>query len=416
MNHRTRSQHLPRAFAPHALGPRAFTLVELITVIAVMAVLITIGVPAFRAALESSNKALSESQFRIGMELARQVAIQNSSRDAAAVFMFEPFAAGGPRMSIVPCIYVGTMLDKSGAAANAPLVERDIFVPVPEMAPVQLPRSWMVRGFAPPGSIDDTTQAFPNGWYERDTDRDLEGLTTPVGNWVFPENAFYKNISITGVGDPSLATEGPHRQSFMVRFKAGSGSVDPSVSRLCLVIDPAPSQTTNANGQLQTWRNLDALFLLYPIDMASDLQRYVKRLLATEDINQDGSVDPTDSDARQLLIGGKSSDTVLCRPVTELSLYREKSLASALGASGGNQVTGTIYGDGSPQVPIKPQIDIGLFPTGASTATIARDTNLWLTGRLKVGTEFVESDAKLFAMDRYLGQGRKLGDEREVTP
>lgn len=395
----------------------AFTLVELITVIAVMAILITIGIPAFRAALASSDKALAESQFRMGLETGRQVAIQNASRDAAAVFMFEP----GGRMSIVPCIYVGTIVDSVGPGGSATLVDRDIFVPVPEISPMQLPGSWMVRGYAPPGSIDDGT-AIINDWYEAEPQRVFQGsaAATLVGNWVFPENAFYKNAS-NSTASAADATEGFHRQSFMVRFQAGTGNVIASDTRLCLVVDPAITSSVDATGTVSDWRLNVPFYANHRIGEATDLQRFVKQRLVMRNFNGDATVDEQDAEDLRLLLGGSSCDMVLCRPLTELALYREKSLASALGARGLNAATGTIYGvSGSPrQVPERPEIDLGLFPAGADASSVALDVNLWITGRLPDpgdASQFLETDAKLFAMDRYLGQGRKLGDDSEVTP
>lgn len=422
-----------RRTAPHHDQPRpparAFTLIELITVIAVMAILITIGVPAFRAAIESSNKALSESQFRIGIESARQLAIQNSSRDSAAVFMYEPFAAGGPKLTIVPCIYAGTMLDykdRTQTSTGDTLEERDIFVPVPEISPVQLPSGWMVRGYAPPGSIDDNdpTRNNRNGWYEETTGRVFEpSAAVPRGNWVFPENAFYLNVENSqGTSPQTLQAQGINRQTFMIRFKAGSGNVDPSDSRLCLVINTAPSQVANATtGAVTKWRDTgaDPVFAdpVNRIDEATDLQRFVRRLLARADLDNSGMVDPADEESLRTLIGDKSCDSILTRPLTELALYREKSLAAALGGSGINRDTGCIYADVTSTQPA-PRIDLNLF-NGLTTADVATRTNLWITGKLLedgTGPAYAESDAKLFAMDRYLGQGRKLGDDREVTP
>jgi prepilin-type N-terminal cleavage/methylation domain-containing protein len=412
----------------HGLASRkAFTLIELITVIAVMGILVAIGIPAFRAALASSNKALSESQFRIGMETARQLAIQNSSRDAAAVFFYEP----GGRLTIVPCLYVGTILDWKDPAQNNPgddLVERDVFVPVPEIAPVQMPRGWVVRGYAGAGTLHDDLPGRDNanGWYEPTPARDFEAGTgnSPLGNWVFPETGFYPNAS--NVDTLTLADapiQGTKRQTFLVRYRAGTGNVDPSESRQCIVIDPAPSQVVNGAGTVSDWRDgLTGVQANYTkIAAAEDRQRVVKQMLTSQNFNADTVVDAADDDARRDFLGNVSSDTVLCHPVTELALYREQSLATALGANGVNAKTGCLYkeilnaNDG-------PEIDTALWSGGApSTDIIARDINLWLTGKLQVGgpgpnNEFIESDAKLFSIDRYLGQGRKLGDDREVTP
>lgn len=396
---------------------KAFTLIELITVIAVMGILVAIGIPAFRAALASSNKALSESQFRIGMETARQLAIQNSSRDAAAVFFYEP----GGRMTIVPCLYVGTILDWKDAAQNSAgdqLVERDVFVPVPEIAPVQMPRGWMVRGYAAAGTLHDDNAANnnANGWYEATPGRvfQVEANGSPVGNWVFPETGFFV----------SAVDQGAKRQSFLVRYRAGSGNVEPSESRQCLVIDPAISQSVDANGAVTDWRaNLTSGYEANyaKIAAAEDRQRVVKQLLALQDFNADGTVDASDDEDRRKVLGDVSSDTVLCHPVTELTLYREVSLAQAIGANGVNPKTGCLYSLPT-TVNDGPEIDTTLWSgTAPSTDLIARDINLWLTGNLQVGgpgpnNEYIESDAKLFSIDRYLGQGRKLGDDREVTP
>lgn len=415
----------------HSLVSRkAFTLIELITVIAVMGILVAIGIPAFKAALASSDKALSDSQFRIGMETARQLAIQNSSRDAAAVFFYEP----GGRMTIVPCLYVGTIVDWKDPAQNSvgdPLIERDVFVPVPEVSPVQLPRGWVVRGYAAAGTLHDVdaSRNNANGWYEPTTERDFEtgNGSSPVGNWVFPETSFYPNARIIpNATNPSpldatqASAQGSKRQSFLVRYRAGSGNVDPSESRQCLVIDPAPSQSVGATGNVQDWRtNATGVFGDYRIDEATDRQRFVKKMLSMQDLDG-GGANQNDDVLRRELLGGSSCDTVLCRPVTELSLYREASLARAIGANGVNGLTGCLY-ELPTTVNDEPAIDLSLFPTGANTATIARDINLWLTGKLQVGgpgpsNEYIESDAKLFSIDRYLGAGRKIGDEREVTP
>lgn len=407
--------------------PGAFTLIELITVIAVMAVLIAIGVPAFRAALASSDKSLAENQFRLGLESARQLAIQNSSRDAAAVFFYEP----GGRLTIVPCIFAGTLVDRvagdQNQTANPRLGTRDVFVPAPEVAPAQLPRGWMVRGFAPAGSL--STTALPTGWYETiDGEREFQADANgePRSNWVFPETGFYATRRSTdNAQGADLASDGADRQSFLVRFRAGTGHVDPSESRLCLVVSPAPSETTNdATGELDNWRLDVPIMAANRIDTAPDLQRYVSRILTAREIDGSAGVDEDDDEARRDLLGDVSSDTVLCRPLTELALYKEQSLASALGARGLNAATGSIYGNerdgpgGDPDFPDAPRIDLSLFPGSAQPGDIARDTNLWMTGLLRTpdNDAYIESDAKLFAIDRYLGQGRKLGDDREATP
>ena len=86
---------------------------------------------------------------------------------------------------------------------------------------------------------------------------------------------------------------------------------------------------------------------------------------------------------------------------------------------GVNGVTGTLYGDPVTGVPAYPRIDRRLFDGNVIPANLPGDINRWITGGLdKFGVPGVKvtTDARIFAIDRYLGQGRKLGDEREVTP
>lgn len=359
-------------------GGGGFTLAELIIVIAIVAILIAIGVPAFSSAIESSQKSLAENQLRVGLASARELAVQSESGDAAAVFVFEP----GGRLSIVPCIQVGTLED--AALPGDPATEtqtRDIFVQVGATKPVQLPRGWMVRGYAPAGTLGSVT-----GWYEDDAHGagvSSRRFDPTRGNWVFPENAFF---------DPTLGDRGQSRQTFMVRFRFGTGAIDFSNLASALVIDLSPEADFRNTGR----------FARYRIDQATDQASYVRRLLAL-------SLEPEEL---QEIIGGRSTDTILVRPVTELALYDERVLASGLGARRLNSATGSLYlpfdatGDhGAPE----PAIDMSLFDAPMSAWELSANIAAWIEGSLVLNGRGVESEARVFTLQRYLGQSQEVG-------
>ena len=130
---------------------RGFTLIELLIVIAIFLLLLAIAVPAFASMLYSSEQSLAENSLRAGLSAAREAAARSpKGRDAVAAFFYEP-ATG--HAQVVVCVSAGTVKDQAANPA-LPLVDREVFAPVAGFAPVQLPRGWTVRGYAPANSID----------------------------------------------------------------------------------------------------------------------------------------------------------------------------------------------------------------------------------------------------------------------
>ncbi|MFN0132137.1 MAG: type II secretion system protein, partial [Phycisphaerales bacterium] len=161
------------------LARRAFTLVELLVVIAIFVLLLAIAVPAFSNMLYSSEQSLADNALRSALTAARDAAARNGpEQDAAAVFTFEPDG----RLSVLTCVRAGVIEDVPPLGARA-TVTREVFVPLAGFLPIQMPRGWMVRGYAPPNSVDD-------GWYE-DTYLNTGPLVVRSGNWVFPETGFF---------------------------------------------------------------------------------------------------------------------------------------------------------------------------------------------------------------------------------
>lgn len=340
-------------------GPlaRAFTLIELLLVISIFVILLLIVVPAFTSMLYSAEESLAQNALRSALSAGRDAAMRSSGDDdGAAVFFFEP----GGRMTVVPCVRVGQLTDLPNGPGT---VVRDVFVPLNLIEPVQLPRNWMARGFAPPGSLDgDPTGpngGNPNGWYEG------PGRYNPAApNWVFPETAFY---------DLAVPDDGADRQTFMVRFKAGSGELDTSGTGTAIVVAPRPSQAMR--NPTPAWQRADK---------ADDLGRWARRILADRTLTVA---------QRRALIGDESGDTVLARGVGELVLYNEKRLAGAIDARLDRR-TGTLYQSGT-----EPR-----FVTGADALRM----NQWLEGRLPGPDGPVESDARIFVVGRYQGDVQEV--------
>jgi prepilin-type N-terminal cleavage/methylation domain-containing protein len=376
---------------------RGFTITELLVVIVIFVLVVGVSVPSFKGMLESSEQTLAENQLRVGLSSARDAAVQSPSSDAAAVFFFQP----NGRISIVTCVSVGFLIDDEVPAGQIARtdVKREVFVPLPTTSLIQLPKNYSVRAYTPSstvsGSNNDPLVGDANGWYESIQLMNGSGSSSSAtAHWVFPETHFFDQ-SQTG---STLAGLGWQRQSFMVRFKNGTGELDSANRSLAIVIDPISAQSFRVNPPFSTHR----------LDQKSDLAAAVRQYL--EATNLTGS----DLADRIKVLGDVSIDSVLVRPVTELAVYDERKLIAGLAAvypacDAPNRVTGTVYADPATTATTGPKLDENLFAgpgIGGASAAIDR----WIEGRLSrgAGAELVESDARIFTLQRYLGQLQEL--------
>lgn len=363
-----RSSHLTRALARRA----AFTITELLVVISVVVIMIAIAVPALTNLIDGSERFLAENQLRVGISAGRDAAIRSDGGDGGVVFVHQ-FDSRGGRIVMIPVVQVATIDDVvndegdiSGGGGSPSLVKRDIFVPVPNAQPVALPRGWGIRGFAPPDTV--SASGSENGWYEWLDARSAEG------NWVFPETSFFDPANAQ-LGDE----EGWRRQSFFVRFEAGTGVLRTERSDLAVVLDPVAEDSFRETAPWSTAR----------VDRAASQIEWARRTALRTDIAQ---VD------RTRLLGDTSIDTILVRPVTELVLYSESSMASGVGLRGLNRETGSLYLPNS-------GVDGGFDPQalgGRPPLEVARDQALWIAGRFPPNDP-VPSDARVFSLSKYLG-------------
>lgn len=366
--------HYPFKQRPLAAGRerhRGFSLTEILVVLTVLVILIAISVPAFRTLMNNSERTLAENQLRVGLSAGRDAAIRSDSGDGAAVFYFEE-----GRMRIVPCVSVGMTPVADGAAPGG-YRYLELFAPLSLIEPVALPRGWTVRGYATPGTISGNGDAIR--WYEG-----FVGLLGE-GNWLLPETHF---VSFEGAG---VESRGVQRHSFMVRFKNATGTLDTSNRAMALVMDLVPEDGFRGSGPFNQAR----------ADQAGDLVNFARRTLGRYGAPADR---PTLSD----LLGDRSIDTVLVRPVTEVALCDEVRLLTGIGARP-NRVTGTLYLPPNPALTYATFDPAGL-PAGTSAEEAQERINDWVQGQLVLAGSgnAGASDARVFMLQRYLGQVQEI--------
>lgn len=360
-------------------GRWAFTLTELLVVVLIIAAIMVIAVPSFSSLMYSSEATMAENLVQVSLRGGRDAALRSASgEDGAVVFFYEP-APGGGRLVMTPCVKVGAIFD---LPPNLPAaVWREIFVPVGTVESVQLPKHWMVRGYAPANSIEN-----PAGWYEGTR----YGNGGSKGDWVFPETGFFT---------PAVVDEGRFRQTFMVRFQSGSGVVVAATGAAPLVFAPAQAAPTAFGGinageatELKTLR-------------LSNPRKYVERVLGSHTVT---------ATSKRALLGASSADMVMVRPVSVLALYDETRLASAIGGKL-DPDTGCLY-----QKHMNGQ-NPAFAPIYDASGNIVRDNvrigrmmNRWIEGdtnqndRIDSREMGDEPEARLFTIDRYTGVPKRM--------
>jgi hypothetical protein len=212
---------------------------------------------------------------------------------------------------------------------------------------------------------------------------------------VFPETGFF---------DPNLSNagrDGFNRQTFMVRFEAGTGRMTMSHTRSALVVSPRPSSENRGFG--------DA----YRADIAPDLEQWVKRVLATTDLDGDPRVSAADLAGRYALLGDGCGDTILVKAVSQIALHDDRALAGDLNVNVDRQ-TRTIYrmtqwDPATPGIdPYRPQFPAFVQGNLVTSQNITR----WIEGDTNHnGTPLDAGDqpkARVFTIDRFSGQARPI--------
>jgi prepilin-type N-terminal cleavage/methylation domain-containing protein len=176
-----RTRH-PESRAPH--DPRAFTLVELLVVISIIAIGATLLVPSFTRLLRSVNYANAVNTVSASLGSARALAIRNQ-RHTAVAFMFD--------VEREVCSVQVLELQSAATGSLVPDGSRPAFIyrPATGQAPIELPRGTAVYGLsfqvvtdpAAPPVGNNASSSFADwyaGW------REQTGADRPL--WLFPMN------------------------------------------------------------------------------------------------------------------------------------------------------------------------------------------------------------------------------------
>lgn len=363
---------------------RAFTLIEMLVVIIIIVLILSISIPAFSNMLYSQEETAAESQLQAAVSSARDAAIRGGpGQDSAAVFTFD---AGG-RLTVITAVKVGRVHPPVGVRGNDLKEEYEVFAPVADATPVQLPQHWMVRGYAPPGAVDeDWYGPRPNG-----AEGYYSGGSRSAAVWVAPETGFY---------DHSQAQDTNRtRSTFMLRFAGGSGTLSGASMEPVLVVLPRPSYADRGTGP--QWLRADR---------AEDLVQWARRVLTSR-------LTPA---ARWDAIGRFSTDVAAAKPVQMIALYDESRLARGLGVSLDRvsrslmAVDPQLYNNGRRLSPAW----VSELSTSGYAGQVANAINRWIEGYADLsqtspgGTRADSTSVKLFAVSRYVGSLQSLAQPR----
>ncbi len=398
------------------LARRAFTIVELMVVVLIGLIILAIAVPAFQSMVYSSNRSLAVNALQASSQMARDVAL-STGQDGAVIFVFDPQVG---KMQIIPAVMVGTLREKTTAAAgsggssalsDSPYFDRDVFVPASAGETLEIPRYWMVRGYASPRAMidrDSTGNAAAN-WYTSDAygGTDASANIKSKAHWVFPETGFFPvDAQIVGGGldgelsevDTTLPTG---RHSFMIRFDARTGVMSKSMNA-ALFVNPRNSRKRPYGDRPTSYEQS------LRVDMADDLGIWASRIISSSDLTGDGiPYGRDDEELRIQLIGNASNDTILVKPVTRLALYDERKLGIGIGSRGLNPQTQTLYLPADQRnADTQIRFDLSLLSSMDEGELVER-VNRWIDGDTNFDGVFGlddEPESRMYLIQPYTGQ------------
>ncbi len=413
----------PSPLIRHA-SRRGFTVLEVLIVAGILVLLLGIAVAVISSVAYSSERALAENQLRVGMTAARDAAIRSKGGDAAAVFYFRD-----GRAIIQPCVKVGVLPADNAeglarvwnnALSSDPAQDYEVFVPVPEIEPIVMPRNWTIRGFAPAGSFSKASvdaNLREHGWYEWIAEADPTNQLADTGLWVFPETDVLlrdsEGLYTAALTPVNMEELGWRRQTFCVRFEAQTGEVVFGNTDPFLVLDSqeAPYRFDAASP-----------FAMFDIEQQEDPAMAVTRALSPGGRQRLANVIGVASPdvAIQTLLGNRSTDMILARPILTVALTDERRLASAIGLRGLNRDTSSMYrrvAANQPPQDLPLDASLATFPAGTSTIEAEVMTRIaqYITSTPDTWGEQISLEARVYTMSRYAGQLQEVDAGSEST-
>ncbi|MBX3353091.1 MAG: prepilin-type N-terminal cleavage/methylation domain-containing protein [Phycisphaeraceae bacterium] len=206
---------------------RAFTLVEMLVVISVIAVALVAIIPAFGRIIESASYASSVNRVTSTLSLARSIAME-SGRQTGVVFLYDIETERTTLLLVQRSDDQGVIPPADRSFGDIPA---SVFVPA-DAGPVLLPRGLGVYGLAltaadaNPAAFDAMGRWYPNEALRDNTDGSLERF------WIFPRNDarvfINNNARLESFAGDYASYPGSYAVTFFVRFSSSGAIVTAS--------------------------------------------------------------------------------------------------------------------------------------------------------------------------------------------
>ncbi len=217
-----------RSIPPRRL--RAFTLVELLVVISVIAISLVAIVPAFGRIIDSANHSAAVNRVTAALSLARSEAM--NGKQTAVAFLFDMQTERTTLLVVERQRSAGSLTRDPEPACNQTAF---VFTPIPGQAPISLPKGFGVYGLALSASRLDQCTNLELGWYRNEAVRRTSGSAVSDRFWIFPrndarlfiDNGFWPELE-EDADPPDWREASRYAETFFVRFDE-KGAILPSV-------------------------------------------------------------------------------------------------------------------------------------------------------------------------------------------
>ncbi len=359
-----------------AAARRAFTLLELLVVIAVIVVVVAVTVPAVARIVESANYAAAVNTVSAALGNARALAMQNG-RHTGVAFLFDTETKRASLMVLELHLERGALTDRPAAGRGSAAVA---FRPAMGAKPVTLPKGTAVYGLHldPAWIIQEPfidSASETSNWYHGELVR--AGQTDETIPWLFPHSDARLFLTDDNRKDPWLNENGDLEVDRRAVRQAES---------FCVLFDPDGSIVTTLS--IGFGADLDIAYVEHadlPRDLA-DPDRPVYDDPARFDPEETGQGSGA---LGHLVRRGTQNPEVKLRPVAQLAVVDLTRLASG----GGVEAPWLLRAaDATEQTPGKPYEDAGEAISGAELDDLVAEVSDW-----------IDRNAEVIGFDRYTG-------------
>jgi hypothetical protein len=190
-----------------------------------------------------------------------------------------------------------------------------------------------------------------------------------------------------------------------VRYEAKTGNLVTNSNATVLVVDVVPTDEFRGTAPFDTpTTRLD--------ELDDNLAPSVRRLLTSRALHPQNDQLNSTTDLHRLL-GDRSNDTILARPVQTVALALESAVATGISARGLNRGTNSLLVQPQDVGTTASPIDVGLVPNVADASVVQDRINAWIAPDLSAQANAPVGvnepyDARIFTFSRYLGNVQEI--------